>query len=221
MRKLLLFVLTVLPWALRRRLLCRLLGHRIHPTARIGWAWIQVDRLVMGEGSRIGHLTVCKGLAELQLGVRASIGRANWITAYPPGAPRHFLHEPDRRPVLVLGEHAAITNRHLIDCTNAVEIGPYSTVAGFRSQLLTHSIDLRRGRQSSAPVHIGSYCFVGTACIVLGGSVLPDRCVLGAGSVLRNAFSDPEMLYAGAPARAVRAIDPAGQYFSRAVGFVD
>jgi hypothetical protein len=39
--------------------------------------------------------------------------------------------------------------------------------------------------------------------------------------VLRSAFSDPEMLYAGAPARAVRAIDPAGQYFSRAVGFVD
>lgn len=214
-------LVVLLPWPVRRRLLVRVFGYEISPAARIGFAWIFPERLVMGPGATIGHLTVCKGLSLLSLDAYASIGRGNWITAYPLGAPRHFLHQPDRRPELRIGAHAAVTNRHIVDCTASVEIGAFSTFAGFRSQILTHSIDLATSRQSSAPVRIGRYCFVGTGSVLLGGSVLPDHCVLGALSLLNKPYSTTHRLYAGVPAREISALDPGLRYFQREVGFVE
>jgi acetyltransferase-like isoleucine patch superfamily enzyme len=214
-------LLVLLPWPVRRRLLVRLFGYDIAPSARIGLAWIFPRRLTMGPHSSIGHLTVCKGADRLELGAHASIGRGNWITGYPAGAPRHFLHRTDRRPELVLGRHAAITNRHLIDCTDRIDVGEFTTIAGFRSQLLTHSIDLALNRQSCAPIRIGRYCFVGTASTLLGGSALPDRCVLGAMSLLNRAYDAPSTLYGGVPARPLRDLDPSMRYFSRTDGFVE
>jgi acetyltransferase-like isoleucine patch superfamily enzyme len=214
-------LLVVMPWPLRRRLLVAAFGYRIDPSARIGLAWVYPERLSMGPGSSIGHLTVCKGLAAVSLGAHASIGRGNWITGFPAGDARHFAHRTDRRPELQVGEHAAITNRHIVDCTDLVEIGAYATFAGFRSQILTHSIDLLANRQSCAPVRIGRYCFVGTGCTVLAGSVLPDHSVLGAASLLNRAHEQRYTLYAGVPAEPRRPLDPSLAYFARERGFVD
>ena len=154
-------------------------------------------------------------------GPNSRIGRGNWITGFPLSGARHFLQEPDRMPELHVGTHAAITNRHLIDCTNRVELGAFSTFAGFRSQILTHSIDLGSCRQSSAPVRIGRYCFVGTGCTLLGGSSLPDFSVLAAMSLLNSAQSLTHRLYAGVPATEVRVLDDSLGYFRRTTGFVD
>ncbi len=221
MKKLLALVLVLFPWRIRRWLLVALLRYQIHPTARIGLSWICPDRLEMGAGARIGSLTVCKGLALLSMGERSRLGNLNWITGFPLASTRFFGDEPDRRPELIIGEHGAVTNRHLIDCTNSVRIGRFTTFAGFRSQILTHSIDLYRSRQSSKPVSIGDYCFVGTGCVVLGGSRLPDYSVLGAGSVLNQSHAETHQLYAGTPARAVKALAHDMMYFHRPVGFVD
>ena len=67
-----------------------------------------------------------------------------------------------------MGESAAITKNHHIDCTNTIEIGAFSTVAGYQTQFLTHSIDVLENRQHSAPIRIGPYTFVGTNSVVLG-----------------------------------------------------
>lgn len=211
----------LLPWPLRRRWLERAFGYRIDPTARIGLAWIFPEALEMGPHSSIGHLTVAKGLALLRLGAHASIGRGCWITGFPVGGERHFRHLPERRPELLVGDHSAITNRHLIDCTASVSLGEFSTFAGFSSQILTHSIDLAANRQSAAPVRIGRYCFVGTNSVLLGGSVLPDYCVLGAKSLLHRAQTETHTLYAGTPAVAVKSLPADLAYFQRQVGFVD
>jgi len=220
MRKMLSLALLLLPWPLRRLLLQTLLGYRIHPTARIGLSWICVDRLEMGAGARIGSFTVCKGLSLLQMGERARLGNLNWITGFPLANKAFFAEESGRRPELVIGDHAAVTHRHLIDCTNAVHIGRYSTFAGNRSQVLTHSIDLYRCRQASKPISIGEYCFVGTGCVLLGGSALPDYSVLGADSVLNKEYAEPYWLYAGNPARQVKALPREMEYFHRSTGFV-
>ena len=209
-----------LPWPVRRWFLNWTFGYRIHRDSRIGFAWVFPAQLVMDAHSQIGHLTVCKGLELLELGPRARIGRGNWITGYPKGSAKHFTHQPERRPCLILGEHASITNRHLIDCTNAVSIGAFTTLAGFRSQILTHSIDMATSTQSSAPVSIGKYCFVGTDCVLLGGSRLPDNSVLGAKSLLNKQYTSGFCLYAGTPARPVKKLAPDLSYFSRPVGFV-
>src|SRR5262249_29396422 len=141
-------------------------------------------RLIMEEGSYIGHLTACVHLDLVHLKAHASIGRANWITGFPSDGADHFAHQSGRHAELILCEHAAITNRHLIDCTDRVTIGRYSTFAGFRSQILAHSIDLAECRQAAQPVTIGDYCFIGTDCVLLGGSVLPSYSVLAAKSLL-------------------------------------
>jgi acetyltransferase-like isoleucine patch superfamily enzyme len=220
MKKLLYSVGFLLPWSLRRRLLTVAFGYKIHPTSRIGFAWVMPDQLIMDSYSKIGAFTVCKGLRLVHLKQNASIGRANWITGFPAGRYEHFAHQHDREPELIVGEHAAITNQHLIDCTSKVSIGAFSTFAGFRSQILTHSVDLENSRQSSAPITIGRYAFIGTDCVILGGSALPDHSVLGAKSLLNKRYSEPFWLYAGNPARPVKRLAESMGYFRRQSGFV-
>lgn len=211
-----------LPWPLRRAVLVRMLGYKIHRTARIGLSLICPDRLDMGAGSSIGHLSFCRaGVALLALGEQAIIGNLNWISGYPLGSDRHFAHQEDRRPELIIGDHAAVTNRHLIDCTNSVVIGRFSTVAGWSSQILTHSIDLKQGVQSSAPIRIGDYCFIGTSAVLLGGSYLADSCILGAKSLLNKKYTEAFWLYSGVPARPTKQLSPDHVYFIRSKGIVD
>jgi len=209
-----------LPPSWRRSFLESQCGYQIHPSCRLGLCWISPTRLIMEEGSEIGHFTVCKSIDLLHLKAHATIGRGNWITGFPLGPSPHFAEEKDRRPELIVGEHAAITHRHLIDCTNSVTIGRFTTLAGFQSQILTHSIDLERNRQASVPVRVGEYCFVGTNSVLLPGSVLPDYSVLGAKSLLNRAFSDRYQLYGGVPAQPIKQLPPEYGYFQRTHGFV-
>ena len=220
MKQVLRAFIVLLPWPLKRRLLRLVYRYQLHPTSRIGLAWVFPDRLVMQPHASIGHLTVCKGLARLELGEAATIGRLNWITAYPLDDSAHFAHCGTRAPELTLAEHAAITNRHIIDCTDRISIGAFTTIAGFRSQLLTHSVDLAECRQDAKPIAIGRYVFIGTACTVLGGAAIPDYSVVAANSLLRTVYEEPYRLYAGVPARAVRPLDPQLKYFTRGQGFV-
>jgi acetyltransferase-like isoleucine patch superfamily enzyme len=211
----------LLPWRLKRFVLEKLFGYELHSTSRIGLAWIFPDRLVLGPHSRIGHLTVCKGLNLLALGEHASVGRLNWISAWPLNRPPHFAHLKSRKPQLIVGAHAAITHRHIIDCTDEVVIGEFATMAGYRSQILTHSVDLNECRQHAQPVRIGRYSFVGTACTILGGSTVPDYSVLAANALLNKAYDEPYQLYAGVPAKPVSQLDRSMKYFTRSTGYID
>jgi serine acetyltransferase len=220
MRTLLGFLSLLLPWELRRSLLEKQFGYSIHPSSRIGFAWIFPRRLVLEEGARIGHLTVCKNIDLFHVGEHAVVGQLNWITGFPSGSSRHFAHQADRKPELIVERHAGISSRHLIDCTATVRIGAFATIGGFRSQLLTHSIDFAAGRQSAEPIEIGEYCFTGTNSVVLGGSSLPHHSILGAQSLLNKKWDEPYRLYAGVPAKPVKELSPELQYFRRTEGFV-
>jgi acetyltransferase-like isoleucine patch superfamily enzyme len=220
LKNLVMFLSFLLPWSVRRRLLQSQFGYSIHPSCRIGLAWISPRRLIMEENSRIGHLTLCKNIDLLHLGANAIIGQLNWITGFPSGDSRHFAHQVDRRPELILEPHAGISSRHLIDCTARVRIGAFATLAGFRSQLITHSIDLEAGRQSSEPIEIGEYCFVGTDSVILGGSSLPHHSVLGAKSLLNKKWDTPFQLYGGVPAKPLKELPREMEYFRRKEGFV-
>jgi acetyltransferase-like isoleucine patch superfamily enzyme len=213
-------VVAVLPWRLRRHFLQWFFGYELHADSRIGFAWVYPRHLKMGAGTRIGHLTVVKGLDRLVMAEHASIGRMNWISGYPSGSSPHFAHQVDRRPELAMATHSAITNRHIVDCTDRITIGAFATVAGFRSQLLTHSINLQTCRQEARPISIGAYCFIGTACTLLGGSGVPDYSVLGANSLLNKCFTETHRLYACVPAAMQAELGPDLAYFRRDNGFV-
>lgn len=210
----------VLPWTLRRWVLRTVCGYRLHETSRIGIAWVACHHLSMGPHTSIGHLTVARGLRNMWLAEDAAIGRLNWISGYPLADLDHFAHDATREPDLILHEGAAVTNRHIIDCTNRVTLGALTTVAGYRSQILTHSIDLKRNRQDSRPITLGARCFIGTGCIILGGVELPQRSVVSAGATVTKGYGEPGRVYEGVPARPVRDFDPEARYFSRIEGYV-
>ena len=214
-------IIVVSPWPLKRFLLHQLFGYQLDPSAHIALAWVFPRSLSMEAGSHIDSFTVAVNLDLIVLGENASIGRSNWITGFSTGSDSpHFAHQPQRSAELSLGAHAAITKNHHIDCTNRITIGPFTIIAGYRSQLLTHAIDFHFNRQHSEPISIGGHCFVGSNCVILGGSVLPDHCVLGALSLLNKAYGESWSLYGGQPARLLKKIDTDSAYFSRNNGFV-
>lgn len=177
--------------------------------------------LIMEKGAYIGHLNVAIHLDYLELGQNSTIGRSNWITGFPSKTKSmHFAHDKSRKSELIIGKESAITKKHHIDCTNTIHIGDYVTIAGYNSQLLTHSIDIYNGRQDSHPITIGDYCFVSTDVNILGGSILPSHCALATGAVLTKAYNEEWKLYGGVPAKPIKNIPKDALYFIRKKGFV-
>lgn len=212
----------VLPWGLKRRVLSIFFGYQLAPSARIGLSWVYPKKLVMEEGSRIGPFCTIIHLDEVFFKARSSMGRGNWVTGFPSGTGSpHFARQKGRVSRLALGEHAAITKNHHIDCTSPVEVGAFTTIAGYQSQFLTHSINLQECRQESKPIKIGDYCLVGTNVVVLGGAELPDHSVLGAKSLLNKRQTEPWSLYAGVPAAKKSEIPKTAKFFTRPSGFVE
>jgi len=211
----------LLPWRLRRLVLNKFFNYEIHRSARIGLAWIFPGKLIMAPGSRIDHFSVAIHLDKIDLGENSTIGRSNWITGFPTkSSSLHFKHQSERKAELKIGISSSITKKHHIDCTNLITIGNFSTVAGYQSQLLSHSINILENQQDSAPISIGDYTFVGTNVVILGGASLPNYSVLGAKSLLNKTFTEGYTIYGGVPAKAVGTISKEAKYFNRTEGFV-
>lgn len=211
-----------LPWFMRKYLYRHLYGFEIGEHCYIGWSiFINTHKLSMAEGSRIGHFNVIRNMECVSLGERAIIGTFNWIAGGAKSNDSKINKEfSDRRALLELGDESAIVARHIIDCADAIFIGRFSTIAGHRSQLLTHSIDLQANKQLCAPISIGSYCFLGTGLIILKGAEIPDYSVIGAGSVVTKKIEEGRCIYAGNPLRKIKEIKGAYKYFDREQGFV-
>ena len=215
------FLLLFIPWTLRRKILIKKFGYKIHPTAHIGLSYIYPKYLEMGAGASIGHFNVAIHLDKIVIGENSSIVRSNWITGFPTGTDsKFFSHDKERKSELIIGKESAITKNHHIDCTNYIHIGDFVTIAGYNSQFLTHSIDIYESRQDSHPIEIGDYCFVSTGVRVLGGAKLPVCSVLGAGAVLNKAYTKERMLYVGVPAMPKKEIPIDAKYFLRKEGFI-
>jgi len=217
-----LFLSVLLPSKIKIILYSKFLGWEIDPTARIGKSLILCDEVKIGKGARVGNLTVIKRSVALRIGEQGGLGSLNWVTGFPTSSDKHFCEEAGRQVSLIIQDHAAITNRHLIDCTDSVSIGKYSTFAGFRSQILTHSIDLKESRQACKQVIIGDYCFVGTNCILLPGARIPNYSIVAAGSVVHKAMTEESCLYGGVPVKKIKKISTEEyKYMNRKVGFIN
>jgi acetyltransferase-like isoleucine patch superfamily enzyme len=107
----------------------------------------------------------------------------------------------------------------MIDCTDSIKIGNFSTIAGYYSQLLTHSINLRISRQECSTITIGDYCFIGTNCVILPGSMIPNFSILGACSLLNRKYEEEYFLYSGVPAKPIKKLNDY-QFFLRSSGVV-
>lgn len=218
-KKLIGLIIVFFPGLLKKYLYKTVFGYKIDPTAKIGFSYIACEHMLLEKNTRIGHFNIIKGLNEVLIKESAIISSLNWISAYPKTGKTFFKNYSSRQPNLELGCHSAITSRHRIDCTDEVIIGNYTTIAGFNTQLLTHSVDIVLSCQACKSIEIGNYCFIGTRCIILPGVKIADQIVLGAGSVATKSMRKTKSLYAGQPARFVKDIDDAA-YFRRSSGEV-
>ena len=207
----------LLPATRTKNRLLRLLGHRVHRTARVSpILLLGVERLVLGPGAVIGAGTTFRNLRRIELHTGAVIGGWNSISASPLYRTPGVSADEDVAGAIVLGEGAFITNRHYLDCSGGLILGRWAGMGGVHTVVLSHSIDLGDYTTWCGTVRFEDHSFVATATRILAGSTLPARSVLAAGAVLLPGLTEPDAMYGGVPARMIRKDVSNGRWFVRA-----
>lgn len=212
MRLLFAYVFAFLPMPCKRIVARYVYRWDIHRTAYIGPSVLTVRSMSMGPGASIGGRNVITNIDELHLGEGATIGSGNMIKGWWDH-PTQTL--PERNPSVYLAEHAQIASYHYIDCVDSLELGRHAAIAGFRSTVLTHTIDLVRDRYVAGSVVLGDYAVAMSGCLLSAGSRIPARSVVGAGSVVATKLTEELTFYRGNPAEAVRPLPERLAFFHR------
>jgi acetyltransferase-like isoleucine patch superfamily enzyme len=212
MRLALAYVFAFVPMPLKRIMARYVYRWDIHPTAHIGPSVLTVRHVSMGQGATIGGRNVITNLNELHLDAGAIIGSGNMIKGWWDH-PTDTL--PDRNPSVYLSEKAIIASYHYIDCVDSLELGRYAGIAGFRSTVLTHTLDLVRDRYVAGSVVLGDFSVVMSGCVLSAGTRIPSRSIVGAGSVVSTKLTQELTFYQGNPAEAVRSLPENMRYFRR------
>ncbi len=161
---------------------------------------IGIKKLSIGEHTRIGHLNIIRGGDEVRLGRYTEIIRLNEINSIPDPV---ILTPAD--PKFILGDGSVITASHKIDFTDRVEFGKRVILGGRNSSLWTHN------RQSTKPIIIGDYSYIGSEIRIAPGGEIPAKCIVGIGSVITKKFEEEYKLIAGVPAKVVKDLDEDGR----------
>jgi acetyltransferase-like isoleucine patch superfamily enzyme len=206
-------LISVLPRSWKPACYRAMLGYQVGHRVRIGVSLIAVDhctiaddvqighgnvftrvrRLSLGDHVRIGHLNIFRGGDEVVLDSYSEFLRLNEINSIPDP-----LVVNPTTPRLHVGPGTIVTAGHKIDFTDEVRLGRRVILGGRNSSIWTHN------RQRTAPVSIGDLAYLGSEIRMAPGSSLPERCILGIGSVVTGAIDAPGHLIAGVPARAVQ-----------------
>jgi acetyltransferase-like isoleucine patch superfamily enzyme len=220
-RLLMLVVCAILPSFLKRPLYRLLFGYKIGKRVRIGITLLDarecsidddvtighfnivilVQKLVIKDHVRIGHLNIIRGGNEVNIGRYCEIMRMNEINSIPDA---DVVNEID--PVFLLGDGSIVTTGHKIDFTDRVEIGRRVILGGRNSSLWTHN------RQRTMPITIGSLVYIGSEIRMAPGSGIPDRSIVGIGSVITAQLAEEGTLIGGVPARTIKELSPEDQF---------
>lgn len=209
----LLAVIAVLPGFLKKPLYRGLFRYRIGRGVRIGLVILDAGTVELGDGTEIGHLNlitrvgsfvtgrsvrigslnIIRGGERVRLGDYAEVMRLNVLNAIPD-------HDCTTNPAsrLEIGRGAVVVSGHRIDFTDEVTIGQNVIIGGRNSSLWTHN------RQSTAPIAIGDFCYLGSEVRLAPGARLAERSILGLGSVLASPIDTPGSLVGGVPAKVIR-----------------
>ena len=186
---------------------------------RIGFSLLFVDKLVLSDHSKIGHLNFIK-IPNLVLKKNARIGRFNVLKGSFQCAldkdavinNKNHITGPKSNisygeSLLRIGELSIVGVGHHLDLTRSISIGSFSILAGIRSQLWTHGFyHAEKGSDRirvDGEIEIGDNVYVGSGCIFNPGVKVSNAIHLGAGSVVSKNLEKPGM-YVG---QALRYID--------------
>jgi acetyltransferase-like isoleucine patch superfamily enzyme len=208
--------LAAAPRALKVPIYRRVFGFAIDDSAQIGVSVLDVDRLELGPGSKIGHgnlltrthevslkqgaeigfLNIIRGGDQLDMGAYSTVYRFNVLNSIPD----HDCDGPtDSR--LLLDQGAFVVSGHRLDFTDRIKIGKNVILAGRNSSFWTHN------RQATRAIEIGDFCYVGSEVRVGPGARLGSFSILGMGGVLTGEAAE-RTVHGGVPAKPIRAITP-------------
>ncbi len=220
-RLLLLACIAPLPSFLKRPCYRLFFGYQIGRRVRVGLSIIDAGACQIDDDSRIGHLNVIIGVANLKLGDHVKIGHLNIIRGGNQVTLGRYselmrmneinsIPEPDAvnpvDPKFSLGNGSIITTGHKIDFTDRVEIGRRTIIGGRNSSIWTHN------RQRTLPIKIGELAYVGSEIRMAPGSALPSRCVVGIGAVVTRKIDAEGFLIAGVPAKPIKELSEEDQF---------
>ncbi len=184
--------------------LLRLLGHKVHKTAYIGFSFLHVEHISLAEETYIGHGNVFTNLDQLELQAGARINRWNRFASGPAYAGK-----------LALGERSSISLRHYFDVCDTVQIGHDTIIAGHHSTFFTHSKGVEIVDYVK-PIYVGEWCYLGSNLCVVPGARVGSHCFVGMGAVLSGDFSqETYCLLAGNPVSVKKRLSPESPYFAQ------
>jgi len=127
---------------------------------------------------------------------------------------RTILATLDKGAEIILKSGSGVSGAKLVSLIG-IEIGEYSGL-GVNCTIYDtdfHPVDAMSRRNQKSPfdakykrVKVGSDVLIGANCILLKGSQVGDRSVVGAGSVVCGQTIEDETVYAGNPIRKVRSL---------------
>ncbi|WP_347957851.1 acyltransferase [Gordonia aichiensis] len=178
----------------------RRLGHTVASTARLRPNLVLgCGVFIIGEDAVLSPFNVFRGVARVELGDGAFIGRFNQFTAAPA-----YQAFSARCGALIVGPEAIITNRHYFDASGRIELARRAAVGGIRSIFQSHEIDLVADETTVGVIRIGENAMLATGCLVLKDAQVPGYSIVAAGSTVTASEPGRELpagLYAGSPAR--------------------
>lgn len=211
----------IFPWILRKSLLKALLNIQMESGVKIGFSILLARKTVLKKGAVIKNFTFINAIDYFEMGAFSKIGNSNWITGSSAVLKKGYAASPNRKCELIIGTHTRITAKHFFDCNGGIYIGAFTTIAGRETHILTHGIDVIESQQMASAVHIGSYCFIGTRCLLLKDAALPSKCILAGGAVLSRAYTQECTIYGGVPAKPIKELPHDSKYFFRTEGNVN
>lgn len=121
----------------------------------------------------------------------AQIGHGSKISVDPAGT-------------LTIGRNLIITAETTIVCARAITLGD-GVLMSWNIQIMDtdyHKI-LKDGERinADAPITIGNHVWINSRATILKGTVIPDGCVVAASALLATAYTEPECVIGGVPAR--------------------
>lgn len=212
-----------LPSGLKRPFYRWFFGYKIGKNVRIGLSVIDAQECVIedgvsighfnlfigskllsiGEHTRIGALNIFRGGDEIRIGRYCEILRLNEINSIPDP---DIVNAAD--PRFVLGDGSMMAASHKIDFTDRVVFGKRVILGGRNSSIWTHN------RQRTEPVEVGDFSYLGSEIRMAPGSAIPEKCIVGMGSVVSKKFVNQDRLIAGVPAAEVKELNEDGRFLT-------
>lgn len=204
-RKVTAFLIAFTPFnSLRVFFYRNLLGYRIAPGCRIGMFnyinvdycsigraaigilnFIEVNELVLEDGARLSRLNRFKMFKQMRLGSGSVILSNNIFFGTRRGISPFKDHEN-----VTVGKDCIITNGHLFDLSDSINLGDNVTVGGAGCQFWTHSFGLNHIKMQ-APITIGDDVYFGARCIMTPGVSIVGGVSIGAGTIVSKSILEP------------------------------